>query len=559
MTSLFVMPRTDVGSGVKPPDGAKLEFFELDGATNKDTYTTKAATVANSNPVIANAVGLFQAIYITGDYLVTLTDKDDNQIFGLEPIFEFATVTDNAFVRNIDTLSIAIASNDIADGDTLKIKERETDKGGGGDWSVVLASSVVIDGIFFVQCTGIASLALSIRDVKNINQLGGFADGTTDIASLVSAAAAKGNINQLDFPFGVSGYVINTPVTISNLTCVFNGDSQLVGTATLEDLNGIQINNGIYSGYVFSPEIRGKQIEIISGTIRAQLDQDVLSFTSSGTVGTVNQVAHDYSTGDYIYISGASDFKFLGTFQIQTVVDVDNYTVVVDSSGATAATGTIVAKKPGLWEWIKDGDHEPLGVVDTVPVTTDITGIGLTINFLKTYTKVLTMIVVPDEQIAPAHGMSIGASLSLGAMQIRASVDKTISARVLWNGADWQVTPDPDQGKIFTDLITLSGGNLTVPHSFCPGRAVICMPDSGGGTVGQPYLPLMKSPLDDQFIINFTDVIDGSFVTTSTEDTRMSFSVVKNFSGLIYFDGRDRSGEIGMQFGNIWFFGIMQV
>ena len=85
------------------------------------------------------------------------------------------------------------------------------------------------------------------------------------------------------------------------------------------------------------------------------------------------------------------------------------------------------------------------------------------------------------------------------------------------------------------------------------------MPDSGGGTVGQPYLPLMKSPLDDQFIINFTDVIDGSFVTTSTEDTRMSFSVVKNFSGLIYFDGRDRSGEIGMQFGNIWFFGIMQV
>ena len=73
---------------------------------------------------------MFQAIYITGDYLVTLTDKDDNQIFGLEPIFEFATVTDNAFVRNIDTLAIAIASNDIADGDTLN--KRKGDRQGRG-------------------------------------------------------------------------------------------------------------------------------------------------------------------------------------------------------------------------------------------------------------------------------------------------------------------------------------------------------------------------------------------------------------------------------------------
>lgn len=181
MTSLFVMPRTDIGSGIKPPDGAKLEFFELDGVTKKDTYTTKAATVANSNPVIANAVGLFQAIYITGDYLVTLTDKDDLQIFGLEPIFEFATVTDNAFVRNIDTLAAAIASNDITDGDTLRIKERETGKGGGGDWSVVLASTVTTNTYNIVLNTGLASpplaLVLDVGTFLDVRQLGIFPGG----------------------------------------------------------------------------------------------------------------------------------------------------------------------------------------------------------------------------------------------------------------------------------------------------------------------------------------------------------------------------------------------
>ena len=44
MSSIFINPFVDVGSGIKPSDGAKLFFFALDVVTPKDTFTTEAAT-----------------------------------------------------------------------------------------------------------------------------------------------------------------------------------------------------------------------------------------------------------------------------------------------------------------------------------------------------------------------------------------------------------------------------------------------------------------------------------------------------------------------------------
>lgn len=130
MTSRFVIPLTDIGSGVKPPDGAKLFFFESDGTTPKDTHTTKAATVSNSNPVIANSKGLFtDSIYITGDYLVTLKDKSLNLIWGLQPINEFVVATDSLFTKNFETVAQVKLNNSLQITDTVVIKERGSARG----------------------------------------------------------------------------------------------------------------------------------------------------------------------------------------------------------------------------------------------------------------------------------------------------------------------------------------------------------------------------------------------------------------------------------------------
>lgn len=140
MTSRFVLPFADVGSGITPSSGAQLFFFETDGATPKDTHTTKAATIANANPVIANSVGVFPDIYITGDYKITLKDKNGSQIFGLADINEFAVVADNVFVKKFDTLALAVADKGLVDGDRFELSADR----GNSTWNVVLKSTVTI-------------------------------------------------------------------------------------------------------------------------------------------------------------------------------------------------------------------------------------------------------------------------------------------------------------------------------------------------------------------------------------------------------------------------------
>ena len=91
MTSRFIPPFYDVGSGINPPSGAQL-FFNITGTnTPKDTYTTVVANVLNTNPVVADAKGVFPDIYIKGDYWVTLKDKNGKQVYGGVPVSEFTT------------------------------------------------------------------------------------------------------------------------------------------------------------------------------------------------------------------------------------------------------------------------------------------------------------------------------------------------------------------------------------------------------------------------------------------------------------------------------------
>lgn len=466
-----------------------------------------------------------------------------------------AALADATVVTNVATMLVT----DFSIGDYVVTEGYYSvgDKGN-AEYVIVAGATGAADGGSFHNLSNGNQAKLILSGTPNVKQFGGVGDGTTNITSVVNKAALFLGSGQLDFPYEADGYVINTPVTISNLTCVFNGENQLVGTATLQDVNGISVLNGAYQGYIFSPEVRGKQIEIISGTLRAQQYQTAVSFTSSGTVGTIVQTAHGYSVDDYIYTRGSDDFKWVGTFQITAVVDADTYQVTVESTGPTVAGGTALILKPGLWEWIKDAGHEPLGVDDSVPVQTDATGLGLRISMLKNYSKVLTMVVSPDEQLAGAQNMSIGASVSLNGLDLRASVDRTIASRIFYDGTNWVKNEGTDQSGIFDEIISYSAGNLTVPHGFCKGRAISVMPDSASGTVGSPFIPLMKLPSDDNFILNFMDPVDGSFYTGPLS-TRMSFTVTKNYCGLIFFDGRDGSGSIGMQFGNIWFFGIMEV
>lgn len=246
MTSRFVSPFYDVGSGIKPPSGAKLFFFEGDGVTPKDTHTTKAGVSGepgnlNANPVIADSVGIFPNIYITGDYLVTLKDKNLTQIFGLAPVSEFATISDSAFVKSFDTLALAAADSSLVfdvpsgKGDTLNLKERASGTGGGGVWDVVLTSTVTPNTYNIVISTANASLSLVLRigPVINADQWGvNIGDGTVAFNFLLGFITSGAIVDLYD-----TTYAFTDRLLITNAAT-----SIRIGAGTTVDVSGYSYN-----------------------------------------------------------------------------------------------------------------------------------------------------------------------------------------------------------------------------------------------------------------------------------------------------------------------------
>jgi hypothetical protein len=204
MPTLFTPPFLDVGAGITPADGALLNFYIVGSGTRKDTYLTAAAGpgTEHANPVVADALGVFAAIYVSGDYEWVLTDKNGVQTnTGL--FSEFAAASSSAFVKNLLTLAIAAANSSLIDGDALNIEERTSGNGGGAMWDVALLSTGAanaINRVVWDHNTGAATdlvLVLRVQNGRYIAEDWGIVgDGVTDNSvsqqAIVDAAGEDG-------------------------------------------------------------------------------------------------------------------------------------------------------------------------------------------------------------------------------------------------------------------------------------------------------------------------------------------------------------------------------
>ncbi len=88
MPQRFNLPILQVfDSAGAPMAGAKLNFYQTGTTTPLNTYNDADLTVANANPVVADANGRFDDIFLQNqDYRVTLTDADDNTIWTADPV-----------------------------------------------------------------------------------------------------------------------------------------------------------------------------------------------------------------------------------------------------------------------------------------------------------------------------------------------------------------------------------------------------------------------------------------------------------------------------------------
>ena len=82
MAFRFVSPRIDVGDGIEDFSGAKLSFFDKGTSNAKTTFSDEALSVANTDPVIADADGLFTDIWLDVSASATLKSSNDVVIWG---------------------------------------------------------------------------------------------------------------------------------------------------------------------------------------------------------------------------------------------------------------------------------------------------------------------------------------------------------------------------------------------------------------------------------------------------------------------------------------------
>jgi hypothetical protein len=72
-------------------------------------------------------------------------------------------------VRKFPTLAAAIVDTNLQVGDAINLAERTTGNGGGAIWDVVLASGVTPNTYNIVQCTGVGTLAIVLRNSGAVN------------------------------------------------------------------------------------------------------------------------------------------------------------------------------------------------------------------------------------------------------------------------------------------------------------------------------------------------------------------------------------------------------
>ena len=229
MAGLLTLPFFDVGAGISPADGALLYFNVVGSETDKDTYTTAAATTPHANPVVANSKGVFEAIYLVGNYDWVLTDKNLVQI-NTGSVSELVTGSGQAEnVLSRDTLNDAVIDTSLQAGLSINIAERTTGNGGGAMWDVVLSSTVTENTFDIVQCTGVATLSLVLRieGEVNVKTFGATGDGATDDYTSVLAAIKTG----LPLYWPAGNYIIGTSFDYNAL-----------------DLAGFDVRNVIWRG-----------------------------------------------------------------------------------------------------------------------------------------------------------------------------------------------------------------------------------------------------------------------------------------------------------------------
>jgi hypothetical protein len=205
------------------------------------------------------------------------------------------------------------------------------------------------------------------------------------------------------------------------------------------------------------------------------------------------------------------------------------------------------------WDFISDSAHTPVGITGTYATAL---GGNLTINYAKTYTKVISFVAAPDETLANRYNLSIGGSVGLSSAILSASINKKGSSIIKYDGASWLISDDAYQD--LNTSVSYASNTLTVTHDYCPDFDVKITPYFSGYSLS-PFIPWIYGNTNNtSFQVRFTDGATGAYYTGAATN-QMGFFYSKDYSGPLLLDGTSGTDALALDAGNIWFFGIFEV
>jgi len=325
--SRFVLPRESTFdlNGL-PQDGAFLEFFNVGLLTNKDTFFDEnlAPGKENSNPVEANGSGLFDEIWLDGDYDVTLRNKKNALVWGPETIRDLAELSTINFISSELTTATMAANTQkkYADTDVVSTAEFVTGGGsaGGGVYDVVLTSTVTPNGRNIIQGTADTTISFVLRVTNTFNpkQVGAFGDGIVDDSAAITAASNT----VTSFEFANGAYKISANTSLTGVF-FFNPGAR------------ISVDSGIT--FTLSGDIiAGNTQEIFGGSGTITLN---LAYVSIHWFNTVTQAVGSVTAGSTIKIFEAISFAGLNLTKRLNFVGTGREYVEITGSFTLTDTG----------------------------------------------------------------------------------------------------------------------------------------------------------------------------------------------------------------------------
>lgn len=210
---------------------------------------------------------------------------------------------------------------------------------------------------------------------------------------------------------------------------------------------------------------------------------------------------------------------------------------------------------PSKWDFINDGFHVPVGV-NTATITASSS--NLMVLFNKTFGRVISFVVGPDEYLANRFGMQLGASVALDSATIKASAQFAITSRIYFDETTQSWIVQSGSGSIAGEVtVTNNGGIVTITHPPILGINTELLEWSYNTTI-IPYQPLIISQSDTQVSFRMLNTTTRSFV--AAPDKHFSFYFKKRNQGGVLLDGSGGHNSIlDFHNGNIWFFGLFEV